>query len=237
MQDKNFIASLRAGGFAFVPAIDMRALLESAGPLSDWASFAASWDDLRTDEYMADKGRYRKRRYAVYAARGDAVTRQAHQPHYQSLDYNPLHGGVERHFEPINEAIGAGASMRTILGFCRSLFGSLNPAAQNWHIEVHQFRIEAKSGEQGKPTPEGLHRDGRDFVLVLLVRRENIKSGTTLICDLNKNEVGSFTLTESFDAALVDDNRVYHGVTPVAPLDPAKPAYRDVLVVTFKLTL
>ena len=44
----------------------------------------------------------------------------------------------------------------------------------------------------------------------------------------------SFTLTEPFDAALVDDARVYHGVTPVEPLDPAAPAYRDVLVVTFR---
>jgi len=32
----------------------------------------------------------------------------------------------------------------------------------------------------------------------------------------------------------VDDDRVYHGVTPVTPLDPAEPAYRDVLVATFR---
>ena len=40
--------------------------------------------------------------------------------------------------------------------------------------------------------------------------------------------------TQPFDAALVDDARVYHGVTPVQPLDPALPAHRDVLVVTFR---
>jgi hypothetical protein len=27
---------------------------------------------------------------------------------------------------------------------------------------------------------------------------------------------------------------VAHGVTPVEPIDPAQPAYRDVLVVTFR---
>ena len=42
-----------------------------------------------------------------------------------------------------------------------------------------------------------------------------------------------FTLTDPFDTALVDDRRVAHGVTPVTPIDPALPAYRDVLVVTF----
>ena len=36
------------------------------------------------------------------------------------------------------------------------------------------------------------------------------------------------------DSALVDDSRVYHGVTAVVPLDPRYPAYRDVLVVTFR---
>jgi hypothetical protein len=36
------------------------------------------------------------------------------------------------------------------------------------------------------------------------------------------------------DAALLDDHRVFHGVTPVAPLDPARPAHRDVLVLTWR---
>ena len=105
---------------------------------------------------------------------------------------------------------------------------------RTWHVEVHQFRIEARPGEAGQPTPEGLHRDGVDYVLVLLVGRHNIASGTTTIHDLENRELGSFTLTRPFDAALVDDARVYHGVTPVVPLDPQRPAHRDVLVVTFR---
>jgi hypothetical protein len=99
---------------------------------------------------------------------------------------------------------------------------------------VHQFRIEARPHEAGKPTPEGLHRDGVDYVLVLLIRRQNIKSGTTTIHGLDRHLLGSFTLADPFDAALVNDARVYHGVTPVEPLDPRAAAYRDVLVVTFK---
>jgi hypothetical protein len=34
--------------------------------------------------------------------------------------------------------------------------------------------------------------------------------------------------------ALVDDSRVYHGVTAVTANDPRLPAYRDVLVVTLR---
>jgi len=32
----------------------------------------------------------------------------------------------------------------------------------------------------------------------------------------------------------VDDHRRMHGVTPVTPIDPEKPAHRDVLVVTLR---
>ena len=52
--------------------------------------------------------------------------------------------------------------------------------------------------------------------------------------DLDKRALGSFTLTDPLDSALVDDARCYHGVTPVEPENPAQPAYRDVLVVTFR---
>lgn len=199
----------------------MRALL---GPLPDWDAFAASWDDLHVDPYLV--GRYRKRRHALYRV-GEAVERKPHGPHYQSLDYNPLHGGIDRWFEPVTDAIGASASLARILVWSREVFG-----AKTWDVEVHQFRIEARTGAES-PTPEGVHRDGVDFVLVLMIRRVNIRSGTTTIYE-GSRALGSFTLSAPFDAALVDDARLSHGVTPVEPIDPARPAYRDVLVVTFR---
>jgi hypothetical protein len=221
-------------GFAFVHAPEMRDSLAPFGPLDDWASFSDSWNDLALDTYMADGGRYRRRRHAVYTATADGViSRQPHQPHFQTLDYNPLHGGIARWFEPVAEAIGSGSSLQTILAFCRTVFGALAPATPTWRIEVHQFRIEARADEAGRPTPEGLHRDGVDYVLVLLVNRRNIASGTTTVHALDGRALGSFTLTQPFDAALLEDARVAHGVTPVAPVDPASPAHRDVLVVTF----
>ena len=222
-------------GFAFVEGAAMRAILGPFGSLTDWAAYAESWDHLELDTYMADGGRYRRRRHATFAAPASGViTRKPHQPHYQSLDYNPLHGGVERWFEPIDQRFGAGSSLWTILECCRSTFGSLAPDVNEWHVEVHQFRIEARPSEVGRPTPEGMHRDGVDYVLVLLVDRQNIASGVTTIHAAGGQMLGQFTLTTPFDAAIVDDQRVAHGVTPVEPIDPNKPAHRDVLVVTFK---
>ena len=234
-QMRRLIPRMDEQGFAFIQAQEMRELLDEVGAIDDWKAFAASWDDLAVDTYMADQGRYRRRRYAVYrAGRQGPIGRCEHQPHFQTLTYNPLHGDIERWFEPITEAVGKADSLRTVIRFARRCFGQRAESAQAWHIEVHQFRIEAHPDRPGMPTPEGMHRDGVDFVLVLMINRCNIASGTTTIHGLEGAELGSFTLTDAFDAALVDDHRVYHGVTPVEPVDPAQPSYRDVLVVTFR---
>jgi hypothetical protein len=228
-------ARVEQAGYAFVHGADMRELLGRGCTGADWNSFAASWNDLRLDTYMADGGRYRLRRHATLSAAPGSVhvQREAHRPHYQSLDYNPMHGGVERWFEPMADEVVEGPTMSAICAFCCRLFGALRPGAR-WHIEAHQFRIEARAGAMGKPTPEGLHRDGVDYVLVLLVGRVNIARGTTDVHDLSGHPLGSFTLTEACDAAIVDDARVQHGVTPVAAIDAAAPAFRDVLVLTFR---
>jgi hypothetical protein len=228
-------AELAHGGFAFVHGQDMRRFVEDCGAVADWEQFAASWNDLALDTYLVDAGRFRRRRHAAFSVDASGLLRrETHQAHFQSRSYNALYGGIERWFEPLSNAIGAGETLCSILHFCKNLFGALAPEAAAWHVEVHQFRIEARPDEPGLPTPEGVHRDGVDFVLVLLVARQNIASGTTTIHTSDGALLGRFTLTQPFDAALLDDTRVYHGVTAVEPLDPAHPAYRDVLVVTFR---
>src|SRR5688572_15162373 len=73
-------AAVEDEGFAFVRAPEMRAVLVEAG-LADWQGFAASWDDLGVDMYMADGGRYRRRRFACFRADGEGIRRKPHQPH------------------------------------------------------------------------------------------------------------------------------------------------------------
>ena len=73
-------------GFAFVPAAAMQPLLAASGPLSDWNAFAASWDDLALDTYMADGGRYRRRRHGVFSAGDEGIVRMPHQPHIVTFE-------------------------------------------------------------------------------------------------------------------------------------------------------
>ncbi|HZH76491.1 MAG TPA: 2OG-Fe dioxygenase family protein, partial [Archangium sp.] len=84
----------------------------------------------------------------------------------------------------------------------------------------------------GRPTPEGAHRDGVDFVAVLLVGREGIKGGETRVFEANGPHGLRFTLNEPWSALLLDDERVIHESTPIQPL--AHKGHRDTLVLTFR---
>ncbi len=230
------IERLARDGFDFVAGAEMRRLLEAAGG-TDWETYAGSWDDLGPDRFMADGGTYRKRRFACFSVMEGGLAPKPPQPHFQTRDHNPLNGGVARFFEPVHDEIAFHSMNRAIMAVCFHAFVLATPADRRpaaWHVDMHQFRIEARSGESGQPTPEGLHRDGVDWVLVMMVGRNNVEGGVSTIADAGRRPLTTATLTAPLDASLVDDHRVFHGVSPIAAIDPSRPAHRDVLVVTFR---
>ena len=230
-------AGIRGAGYAFVPGGSMAAGLQVVGLDEDWETFTASWDDLGFDQYMADGGRYRRRRFAAFRVCPDGFRPKAHQPHYQSRDYNILNGDLERWFEPILDPVIEHKFTRNLIGTCAQIFDQVSPVSVRsspWHTEMHQFRIEANNAEAGRPTPEGMHRDGVDWVCVVLVKRQNIKSGVTEIYDNLSHSQDAFTLSDRLDTVFLDDERVRHGVTQIEPFTPGTIGYRDVLVLTFR---
>ncbi|SHI92349.1 hypothetical protein SAMN02745194_01387 [Roseomonas rosea] len=231
-------APIARSGYVALSCGEARATFDPTGQAlagTAWESFAASWDDLRPDGFMADGGRYRLRRHAIYTApAGAPLVRAPHGPHFQATRYNALNGGIDRWFEPVAADVGEGAALQALLAGARGVFDPLAPGAA-WSVEVHQFRIEARPDEAGKPTPEGMHSDGVDYVMVMMVGRENVDGGVTGI-QIDGREEASFTLSAPCDAVLLDDRRVMHGVTPIRPIDPARPGHRDVLVLTFRRT-
>jgi hypothetical protein len=104
---------------------------------------------------------------------------------------------------------------------------------KSWRVQAHQFRIVANEHEVGNPTPEGIHRDGADFILIMLLKRENITGGVNHIYDDAKRLLFGGVLSDTGDAVLIDDRKVWHGVSEVYPTDENKHAHRDVLVLTF----
>lgn len=229
------LAELAARGFARVPGAQMAALMGAGGEPGLLASFFASWDRLETDAFMRDGGRYRRRRIANFAAEPGLPghVRGVHRPHFQAVVHNALNGGVDRWFAPIEDAVGASAPLLALLDVGRSMAEALH-GPHPWFAEAHQFRIEAAAGAPGFPTPEGVHHDGVDFVLIAMIARSNLAGGETVIEDDAGTRLAQFVLQDPLDTALLDDPRVRHGVTPVAPVDAALPSCRDVLVLTWK---
>ncbi|WP_027284777.1 2OG-Fe dioxygenase family protein [Rubritepida flocculans] len=224
---------VRAEGFARLPPAEAAAALGLCP--AALADFAASWARLEPDNFMADGGRYRRRRHANFLALpGEAGHRRGlHRPHFQATVHNRLNGGVDRWFAPVEEAVARHPACEGLLGLGRAVADSLHPGTP-WFVEMHQFRIEARPGAPGLPTPEGVHHDGVAVVLIAMIARTNLRGGETLVTDPAGQELARFTLDGMLDLAVLDDRRVMHGVTPVEPADPALPSCRDVLVLTWQ---
>ncbi len=200
-------------------------------------SFQKSWNNLPADNFLSDGGHYRFRRYAVFTWQNKTTkseqkfTLLPHEPHFQTTYRNNMNGGINRNFAPFEGHTTNHPLLYNIIEFICPLFTFKNE--KSWRIQAHQFRIVANSKEAGNPTPEGIHRDGADFILIMVLKRQNIKGGVNHIYDNNKRMVFGAILADAGDAILLDDSKVWHGVSEVYPIDSSKEAYRDVLVLTF----
>ena len=200
-----------------------------------WCHLAQTWHNLPPDAHLKDGGSYRQRRHACFVQDivNNLLTQTPHRAHWQPTDYNALHGGFERWFEPIEDNVTtASAWTHLIAGFGR-LFAQVQ-AVDKWFVEAHQFRINTAGGV-GRPTPEGAHRDGVNFVVVMLVARHGVKGGETRVFDANGPQGVRFVMLEPLTALLLDDARVIHETTPIFPGPLAGEAgFRDTLVLTFR---
>ncbi len=222
-------AGLAAHGYAILRADAVAAL--AGVPPGAFAALVPGWDDLPQDEYLKDGGRYRRRRHSCFVAEDGLLRQVPHRRHWQPVDYNALHGGMDRWFAPIEPATVAHPAWAPLLLGVAAACSRRMPVPR-WHIEAHQFRIDTSDG-LGRPTPEGAHRDGVDFVAVLLVGRHSIKGGETRIFEIDGPHGLRFTLDEPWSMLLMEDARVIHESTPIQPLD-ATGGHRDTLVLTFR---
>lgn len=227
-QPQQALPRMRKSGYVVLDPEGVMALCDLPGqglePLGRY------WADLPPDGYLKDGGRYRHRRHSCFVVEGGNLVLQPHRAHWQSLDYNALHGGMERWFEPIHPGLlaePAWAALLLGLGQACSAIKGTRP----WYVEAHQFRIDTTDGI-GRPTPEGAHRDGVDFVAVVLMGRVGVKGGETRVFEAAGPDGQRFTLTQPGSLMWLDDERVIHESTPIQPLDET--GHRDTLVLTYR---
>ncbi|MCZ6784745.1 MAG: 2OG-Fe dioxygenase family protein [Proteobacteria bacterium] len=199
-------------------------------PALDFGRLAESFDALPLDRHLHDGGTYRRRRFSrfVWERGATALRRLPHQTFFQSRSVNPLHGGFPRHFAPLPTSTASDPALAQLVG----LFIDCLPIEEDtlW-VNVHQIRVLAGEHPVG-PAPEGIHSDGHDFVAIVLVRRENVVGGRSIVRDAAEAELVSTTMESPLDAVVVDDRRTLHGVTPIRRAGPG-PALRDMLLLDF----
>ena len=222
--------TVRRQGYAVMGAAAVCELAACALPAL--RALEPSWADLPPDQHLKDGGRYRRRRHSCFVAEGGMLQHVPHRAHWQPLAYNALHGGMERWFDPMQAPVAQAPAWQALLlalgGLCAAVRGGATPA---WYVEAHQFRIDTTDGI-GRPTPEGAHRDGVDFVAVLLIGRTGIKGGETRVFEAEGPNGQRFTLTEPWSLLFLDDARVIHESTPIQPLQEG--GHRDTLVLTYR---
>ena len=220
---------LRSRGYLVLDATDTMRIVDTSSAALE--PLRASWDDLVPDAYLKDGGRYRRRRHSCFVEEDGTLQRVAHRAHWQPVEYNALHGGMQRWFEPIRDDVATTPAWVRLVAGLGTLCSSVSGVTR-WFVEAHQFRIDTAGGI-GRPTPEGAHRDGVDFVAVVLVQRRGVKGGETRVFDAAGPDGRRFTMTEPWTLLLLDDARVIHETTPIQPLD-ASQGIRDTLVITLR---
>ena len=228
--------ALSQDGLSLLTAADLITTLKLPSDWSQhWVGLAQSWHNLPPDAHLKDGGSYRQRRHAcfVQGMAANKLSQTPHRAHWQPTDYNALHGGFERWFDPVDPVVAQAAAWTDLLAGFGHLFAQVR-AVDQWFVEAHQFRIDTAGGV-GRPTPEGAHRDGVNFVVVLLVARHGVKGGETRVFDANGPQGVRFVMREPLTALLLDDARVIHETTPIFP-DHAEgeQGYRDTLVLTYR---
>ena len=144
--DPSHLASaLRDDGYAVLRPQDVAAL--AGCTLPELRALEPSWDDLALDNYLKDGGRYRRRRHSCFVQDGGALAQTPHRAHWQPVEYNALHGGMHRLFEPVEPAIAAQAAWRQLI----VALGGRLLAGQGRAALVHR----------GAPVPHRYHRRHR----------------------------------------------------------------------------
>ncbi|MBL8329017.1 MAG: 2OG-Fe dioxygenase family protein [Rubrivivax sp.] len=223
---------LRQAGYSVLEAADVARRAEVS--VSELAGLAPFWGDLPPDAHLRDGGRYRRRRHASYLVMPTGeVQAVPHRAHWQPQEYNALHGGLERWFEPLDPAMARAPGFIGLLRAFAPLAELIQPGTPCWFVESHPFRIDCTGGI-GRPTPEGAHRDGVDLVVVLLVERHAIRGGETRVFEAQGPNGVRFTLQEPWSALVLDDARVIHESTPIQPAKADGAGWRDTLVLTYR---
>ncbi|MBE9257140.1 MULTISPECIES: 2OG-Fe dioxygenase family protein [Dolichospermum] len=190
------------------------------------SGFRPFFENLPIDPYV--KGEYRSRRLSRFKVSGDKLVKLPHGYLLQSREYNPLLGGVKREFAELDDAlIELDIFKKLVLAFCDSC-KLYSPA----EVDVHQIRTTCSPTNLGNPAPEGIHKDGGDFIGIFSAGRDNIQGGETHLYAAKKEKPVFNKVLQPGEIILVNEDQFFHFTTPIKP-QVLGLGSRDVFVINY----
>lgn len=228
--DQTINHSLAQNHFALVPAHEVAPLQEYA---DEWQALAAAYPLLPPDDYLPGGAHYRFRRYDRFHF--EPVTGSLdllpHENYFQSTDINAVTGGIVRQFAPLTPEIAENPFLHALIrwNFAQFPMRHADWGYGAWQVDAHLISVVSTPTEVGHPTPEGVHRDGAEFVTVHLALLDNADGGYVTLYDEAKEPLECFRLNHVMDSYLFEDAVLWHGVASIHPHDEDRPAKRGIL--------
>src|SRR5450432_696587 len=190
----------------------------------------AAWF-LPKDQYYQGGNRYRSlNRFKAEIVEGGVRVwpYDDSKPYVQLEKYNTTLGGQPRRYEPVPREIADTAGVRKMISH-HLIYLPLSTVGVTYSVNMHVMRFAAAPSSPCDTSPSGLHKDGEKYLATHLLARCGAKGGEVVITDNDKREMDRFTMRESGECYVFDDDRIWHMLTPVAVLEGNEYAYRDTL--------
>lgn len=233
-------ATKLVGGFRSFRASEVRAHLGEFSS-SDDQVLEASFSHLVRDQQMGDGGEYRYRRYSRFLTPASLAPEipdfrlTSGNSILQSLADNSLNGGVERIYQPLTEAVLQNNLFRKLIEHDIKIVRQVDPElfTRPVVIGVHQVRILAYPGLEGKPTPEGIHRDAERFTFQHLWSRQSVEGGEFRAYDQNRELSFRWLQETRFDSVLFE-GQTWHSASPIHCQSGSQSGHRDIFLIDFE---
>jgi hypothetical protein len=194
----------------------------------------AAWF-LPKDQYYEGGDRYRslnRFKAEIVEGGGRVWPCDESQPYVQLEKYNTTLGGRPRKYAPVPQEIADTAGVRKMIAH-HLMNLPLSTVGATYSVNMHVLRFAATPSRPCDTSPPGLHKDGEKYLATHLLARCGAQGGEVVITDNDKRELSRFTMRESGECYVFDDDRIWHMLTPVETLEVNQFAFRDTL--TFDL--
>ena len=150
--------------------------------------------------------------------------------YHQTPELNEDAGGIYRHFAPLPKKVRT--ALTETAQFVYPIF-DLSTHVDMWLVGMHLVDLVAKGFQPGVSSPNALHQDGEHSTAVILIDRQNIVGGESLVGSLEGAVLHRTTLKAPGECLFVLDEAITHAVEPIRVKHPANTGTRRSLLIDF----